>query len=145
MRVMARLDKRYLLLLALAFVLSALLGAAINARGHFLVWDDCFDGVCPENNVWDAGLLHDHSDDMSGRGGNDIIYGDGADDTIRGEAHFDILRGQDAPDVLRSGGGGDDLHGGAGNDHLVGDSDQHNHCWGGGGNDEFDNCHNHEG
>lgn len=128
------------MLLVAAFILSAVLAGALSARAHYLFWDDCFDGVCPESNFWDG---HGHTDDMFGRGSNDILYGRGADDIVRGQAHFDILRGYAGPDRLRSGGGGDDLHGGAGNDRLVGDEGRHNHCWGGDGNDSFEHCHRH--
>lgn len=140
MRLIAKQNRRYVALLAAAFVLAALLAGAVGAQAHFLFWDDRFDGVWPENNTW---LGHEHRDDMSGRGGNDIIYGSKRQDVVRGQANFDVLRGQGADDRVKSAGGGDDLHGGARDDHLVGDAGRHNHCWGGPGNDKFEHCHKH--
>src|SRR5215467_12270098 len=98
-----------------------------------------------------------HTVDISGTSGNDVVMTGSGDDTILGGAGFDTLVGGDGNDSIQAGSGdhqllqggdGDDtliggsgafdtLTGGKGNDVLIGGSGAHQLLVGGGGNDTF--------
>jgi Ca2+-binding RTX toxin-like protein len=80
--------------------------------------------------------------EVSGGGGNDVIYGTAFADRLSGGAGDDIIKGGPGSDVIRGGSGDDDLYGSGdgnthptdGNDAVYGEGDNDT-LHGGGGND----------
>jgi len=100
------------------------------------------------------GLSTEASDNIYGKGGNDILWGGGGDDLIKGgsgndqldggtgddymfgEKNDDWMHGRDGNDRMKGGRGNDILHGGNGDDELHG-GDGNDALYGEAGNDVF--------
>jgi glucose/arabinose dehydrogenase len=67
-----------------------------------------------------SGASADQGDDLSGGGGNDMIFGGSGGDTLHGGAGNDTLYGGLGNDTLTADGGIDELVGGAGDDTMNG-------------------------
>ncbi|GAB4373302.1 MAG: hypothetical protein Kow00121_16450 [Elainellaceae cyanobacterium] len=87
------------------------------------------------------------NDNLSGLGGNDVMYGDrkppffppfpleiAGDDTLRGDSGNDLIYGDPGNDLLYGGTGVDTLYGGVGNDRLYGET-ENDALYGESGND----------
>ncbi|MBE0514999.1 MAG: hypothetical protein IBX42_08640, partial [Sulfurimonas sp.] len=67
-----------------------------------------------------AGTAEDN--EISGEGGDDVIFGGDGADALHGGAGDDTIAGEDGDDYIDGGAGADALYGGAGNDTIVYDA-----------------------
>lgn len=105
---------------------AALYGTVDGGGGNNLLdYTGRTNGVLVNLNTGLAGATNGitHIENVTGGGGNDILFGDGASNVLSGGAGADILVGNGGDDTLLGGDGRDILIGGAGADSLDGGAD----------------------